>query len=318
MVRLPAEDEATRIAPKSTEAPSPDPSPTPSATAFEPSADWQAGWALGQVLGGTSVAATEGPTVLRPWTYPAVTAIPKRRAYEPERRGTKAVTVDEFAVEYTKKVQDPAFREWEQQRAWALGYGTLIDPTTKSFDVAKGQAFWGYLGSLVGQNPAVAEKMTPEQYADLAFYKAGGTDAYEEHRKAQEEIDQQEEERNPISTSTSTSTNYVRVTPEAAEAAVDQLARSLLGRMASDTELARYRKQINAFLKANPSVSKSTTVSNSDTQTSETTTTSHTGASASDAYNALQMRISRGSEGRAYEVGKMFEEALSKMASRER
>ena len=97
----------------------------------------------------------------------------------------------------------------------------------------------------------------------------------------------------------------------AAEGAVDQLARGLLGRMANDTELAKYRKQINAFLKSNPNV-RTEVQDATDPSNIKVTSSEKAGATPTDAASVLEMKLRRGSEGMAFNVGQMFEEALAR------
>lgn len=102
------------------------------------------------------------------------------------------------------------------------------------------------------------------------------------------------------------------INPLAANAATDQMAQALLGRMATKKEMARYRAVMNGILKSNPTVS---TVRRdaTDPYNVKVTTTTKDGASAADAQAAAQMRMQRSSEGMAFNAGKMFEQALRMM-----
>jgi len=219
-------------------------------------------------------------------------------------------SIEDFEGEYAEKVEDPAFQRWLSDRAWSMGWPTLIDSESGLFDYATGARFWSWLGNLVASNPTVAEGTTPEQYADARYAAAGGDQARDDAYAAATKV----EEQNPITTLTQRSSTTI---PGAvAEAGVDQLARALLGRMASDKELSRYRNTINKFLADNPSVSV-TTRDATDPDNVKMTTETQQGASASDAFNVLEQRLSRGSEGRAFSVGKMLETAFLMAGSQE-
>jgi hypothetical protein len=209
-----------------------------------------------------------------------------------------------FEGEYAKNIENPGFESWLVTRGWAFGRNLITKDGR--FNASAGREFWNWLGEVVSKNPETQKSVTPEQYADGRYQGLGGDAAFQQAGGAAAAA-----ATNPIHTSTSRSVSYNTMPGQAAEAAVDELARGLLGRMASNKELARYRKQINGFLKANPSISTSTSVSNSDTNTTTSSSTSKSGATPSDAVNILEMRMRRGSEGMAFNAGKMIEDALT-------
>lgn len=260
--------------------------------------------AIGQWASGQNQNANDPDVLRKPVRDPAYPRVAD--SWDPAPPVTKPYS--QYSAEFQEKLlEDPiGFQKWLSSRAAAFNVD-LIDKDG-NFDVKGGENFWSYIGGLVAMNPTLRSKMMPETYADQRYLQMGGDAAYEAYLQTKAVAKD-----NPIYTSTSSSTSYNLMPDQAAEAAVDQLASSLLGRMASEKEMNRYRKQINAFLKANPSKSSSTTVSNSDTNTSDTTSTSKSGASPSDALAILEQKIKRGSEGMAFNAGQLIESAMSTM-----
>lgn len=223
-----------------------------------------------------------------------------KTVYEP-------ATVDDYSGEYWTKVNDEKFQLWMRQRASIFGVD-LLDKDGK-FDLLKGAQVWAQFGTIVASNAQLRSTMTPEQWADMQYQKSGGDaafTAYQEALAAQGAA----AEVNPITTTTETA--YTTMNKGAAEAQVDQLARALLGHLATESQLARYRGVINSFLKANPTV-RTTTRDATDPDNVKITSKTKDGASAQDAVNMLEMKLRRGSEGMAFNAGKMIEDALAMM-----
>lgn len=250
------------------------------------------------------------PGTPEPWIrYETPTVNPSSpglNTYMVEGKG-KQKSVDDYAAEYWKRVQDdPAFEQWIIQRAWAFG-ADVIDKDGR-FNVNQGFTFWGWLGNAVSSNPMIRDTQTPEMYADSRYNTVGGDAKFQEYAKSTGiGVD---ENANPIKTTTSI--YRTKANPEVVNAGVDQLARSLLGRMASEKEMARYRKQINSFLASNPTVSTQT-IDSTDPNNVKMSTSTKEGASASEAMSVLEMRMRRGSEGMAFNAGKMIEDAMMRM-----
>lgn len=220
-----------------------------------------------------------------------------------------ASTLDLYTAEYQKRIlddKDGAFKDWLSKRSAVL-FGDDLRDKDGNFDFIKGADSWGKFGYYTASNPYLQESMTPEEYADKMYEQGGGDTAYDAFAESKAKANAAE---NPIRTVKTVSTSTMN--NSAAEAAVDDLARGLLGRMGGDKELARYRKQINAFLKANPTVT--TEVQDAtDPANVRVTNTRKEGASPTDAVNVLEMKMRRGSEGMAFNIGQMFDEALVKM-----
>lgn len=246
------------------------------------------------------------PWVLRIHKGPDATSPSVPEAGEP--REIKS-SLDRFTGEFQRRVmedKDGKFTNWLSSRS-ALLFGDDLRDKDGKFDFIKGADAWGKFGFYTAGNPYLQERLTPEEYADQMYEKAGGDSALEAFNKVKAEATAAE---NPIRTTKTVTTSTMN--NAAAEAAVDDLARGLLGRMGGDKELARYRQQINAFLKANPTIT--TEVADAtDPANVRVTNTRREGASSEDAVNVLEMKMRRGSEGMAFNVGQMFDEALVKM-----
>ena len=217
-----------------------------------------------------------------------------------------ASTLDLYAAEYQKRIlddKDGTFKDWLSKRAAVL-FGKDLYDEKGQFNMLEGGNVWAQFGAYTSANPYLQESLTPEQYADQMYEQNGGDTTYDAWTAEKEKAN------NPIRRRTETYTSTMN--PEAAEAAVDDLARALLGRMGSSKELERYRKQINAFLKSNPTVRTSIEDSTDPANVVASTVTKE-GASPQDALSVLEMKMRRGSEGMAFNVGQMFEEALTKM-----
>lgn len=109
-----------------------------------------------------------------------------------------------------------------------------------------------------------------------------------------------------------TNVNTVTMSREAAYAAADQIAQALLGRMASNKEMAIARKAMNRVLAKNPT---KTTTTRDATDPDNVHVSTHTseGASPSDAADFYRMQVQRSSEGMAFNAGKMIEQAMRMM-----
>jgi accessory colonization factor AcfC len=201
---------------------------------------------------------------------------------------------------------DPTFRDWLSRRSLIV-FGKDLYDEKGQFDTLAGEQAWTQFGVWTAANPDIQESVTPEKYADMLYNTYGGDAAYD---RLMEEKAKANEKENPITRRTTVSS--MTMNKQAAEAAVDDLARGLLGRMASGAELARYRKQINAFLKANPNV-RTEVQDATDPNNIKVTSNEKAGATPTDAANVLEMKLRRGSEGMAFNVGQMFEEALAGM-----
>lgn len=225
-------------------------------------------------------------------------------------------TEDAYAAEYWEYVaKDPVRRRWWAQRAITMGL-VEFDPEAKDLVAEKEFAggaiyrLWQATGETVRLNP-VLNQMTPEEYVDGYYNRLGGDEAFEAAKAATlKKIP------SPIQTTTQTSTNTFTMSRPEAEAAADQIAINLLGHMATSAQLRQARSVMNGILKANPTVSTTTTVSdqtdpNNPNITSSTSTKQ--GASPVDAANAYEMKIRRSSEGMAYGVGKLMEDAMMRL-----
>lgn len=231
-----------------------------------------------------------------------------RAGYQREDKTVyKPAALDDYSGEYWTKVNDDKFQLWMRQRASIFGVD-LLDKDGR-FDYLKGAQVWAQFGSIVASNAQLRSTMTPEQWADMQYQKVGGDNAFAAYQEALA-AESAAAQRNPITTTTETA--YTTMNKGAAEAQVDQLARALLGHLATEKQLAHYRGVINSFLRANPSV-RTTTTDATDPDNVKVTSKTKDGASAQDAVNMLEMKLRRGSEGMAFNAGKMIEDALAMM-----
>jgi hypothetical protein len=230
---------------------------------------------------------------------------------------TKDVPSTQYVQEFYDKWDDQNFQTWFMSRAIAAG-------------VKSDANYSDYLNVWIGMGEAVAKGHfagTPEQY--LEWIATGQQTSAEDIREAIENgtplIDPVTGEpilpgspgsgkANPITTHRSTSS--ATISREAAYAVADQLGQKLLGRMMTKAEMKRARGVMNGLLRANPTVTTSTTDA---TDPNNVVSTSHTqqGMSATEAADALEMKIQRSSEGTAYTVGNMFEDAMRLLAQKE-
>lgn len=283
---------------------------------------------LNQAGGDPSIAGFAAGNVLRrdnPFTYYNSTTgkfeenIPGEHSYYAFRpaetmAAVAGVSLDAYKGEYWTSVSNPdaakrtQFQTWLAKRA-AVVFGVDLIKDDGSFNLAAGQDVWNNFGNATASNQDLAKNITPEDFANMMYSQKGGDATYDKYiaTAAQEE---EAAKVNPITTFTQTS--YTTMNKGTAEAQVDQLARGLLGHLATDKQLARYRGIINSFLKANPSVS-TTTRDATDPNAVKSTTHTKEGASGADAVNMLEMKLRRGSEGMAYNAGSMIETALAKM-----
>ena len=214
--------------------------------------------------------------------------------------GGNQSTIDQYLGEYGEKISDPSFRDWITRRAAVLG--GISDPT-KIDPINMGLDWWQLAGTMVASNPQLQKSMTPEQWLDNQYRLMGGDQAY------QTLLDDAEAANNPISTNTQT-TNYT-INRVQAQAMIDSMSQSLLGRMASDSELKKARAAVQKLL--TPTVS-TTTTDNTDPSNSVTTQSVKSGIGPDEAKDLLAMRMRRGSEGMAFNVGSLFESAMKRMA----
>lgn len=216
-------------------------------------------------------------------------------------------SLDDYNAEFIAKAHDdPDFRKWVTQRAWA--WGTNVISQDGTFNQNAAFSWWVTLGERVAMNPSIRDSMTPEEYADGIYMRMGGDEAF-----AQSPAGIMFESGTtdpPITTSTSTET--AEYNPEEIEAGIDDLAKRLLGRMASDRELARYRQTIRNFIMNNPTI-RTVTTDRTDPLNVKETSEVQAGATAASALGVLGSQIERGSEGSAYRAGKMLEEAMMLM-----
>ena len=214
--------------------------------------------------------------------------------------GGSQSTIDQYLGEYGQKISDPSFRDWITRRAAVLG--GVSDPT-KIDPINMGLDWWQLAGTMVASNPQLQKSMTPEQWLDNQYRLMGGDQAY------QTLLDDAEAANNPISTNTQT-TNYT-INRVQAQAMIDSMSQSLLGRMASDSELKKARAAVQKLL--TPTVA-TTTTDNTDPSNSVTTQSVKSGIGPDEARDLLAMRMRRGSEGMAFNVGSLFESAMKRMA----
>lgn len=245
--------------------------------------------------------------------------VPGRTHAVVKKPGTTSVGLSAYQQEFFEKWDDPKFKAWFTSRAVASG---RVSPTGSIEDF---YFAWNKIGQDVASMPGWAG--TPEQYLEWA---ASGRKLSAE--QVQSAIDKGSalinpttgrpwgeqagaagtEPVNPIYTTTSTS--VASLNPLAANAAVSDLAKALLGRMPSKAELRRYRRAMNGILKSNPTVT-TTTEDRTDPNNVTVSTRTKGGASAQDAISAVQDRVEQSSEGRAFGVGKAFEDALRMMGN---
>lgn len=213
----------------------------------------------------------------------------------------KPMPLESYYGEYAEKIQDSAFRDWLQKRATVL---TGMDPEDPRF-LTTGYSLWKTAGDMVAANPKLAKSMKPEAWLDQQYKLAGGDALYD---SILAEATKVEEKPNPITTQTHTQT--YTITAAAAQAAIDDMSQALLGRMASGSELKRARAAMQKLL--TPTVTRTTTDA-TDPENVKMTSSTKAGVGPSEARSILQMRMQRGSEGMAFNAGKMFEAALAKM-----
>lgn len=286
----------------------------------------------GALAGGYNSASQESVVKRSGWINPSPRSAEEARAmysssgrsltpaalqYRQRKQKTSAMT--DYNAEFFDRWRDPNFQTWLGSRMAALG--------VKDRSAEGAYQFWVTVGEKVsspsgGRSPSGFDG-TPEQY--IEYMANGGRFVQLDEVEASiasgdmvldpitgEAVDPfaAEQAANPIQTQTSKS--FVTINPLAANAAVDDLSRALLGRMATEKEMARLRKAMNKYLAASPTITN-TTVDSTDPDNIQTSTTTKDGASASDAQAAVEMRMRRSSEGQAFNAGKMFEDAFRMM-----
>jgi hypothetical protein len=278
--------------------------------------------------GGSAAAADDDPLIPR-WVKPSNQRFtyydPRTATYSKGGRispgGLGSAPLSTYVQEFYDKWDDPNFQTWMMSRAIASGVNGKTATYGDYFDV------WRTVGEAVAKG---YWKGTPEQYlewlasgqqvspADVQKAIADGTPIFDKDGNpilpGVGGPGAPAEPVNPITNYRSTSS--ATINREAAYAAVDQLSQALLGRMATKAEMRKARGVMNRMLAANPTV---TTRTVDQTDPNNIVETSHTtdGMSAADAQNALQMKIQRSSEGTAYTVGSMFEDAMRLLAAGE-
>lgn len=266
--------------------------------------------ALTALASGSSVS---GPTIdilRKPGTTLPVSYDPHLGGlYGKQTVGEKRATPDQYAAEYwTKAMKDPKKRQWLADRGLVLWSGITADPNSP-YGVATAEFqtslynMWKWAGDQVQLDPSLKD-MTPEQLLDALYQQAGGDNALAVAKA----------EKNPITTTTARSVSSATMSQAEANAIADQVAMATLGRMASDAEMKRARKAMNALMKANPTVSTTTTVSDqTDPNNPQINSTTHTqeGVSAQTAQAAYEQKLRRSSEGMAFGVGKLMEQAMA-------
>jgi hypothetical protein len=260
------------------------------------------------------------------------TQIPRYGTYRPPSRnvGTNyvggfspvprphTVAASQYMQEFYEKWEDPNFQTWMMSRAIASGQVSGKDGTYQDY-----LNLWEAAGKAVASGNWAK---TPEQY--IEWIASGQSVTAREVAKAiasgEPILDAnglpilpgvgENAPVNPITTHRSTSS--ATINREAAYAAADQLSMQLLGRMATKAEMRKARGVMNKLLAANPTVS-TTTTDQTDPNNVVSTTDTTDGMSAEDAQAALAMKIRRSSEGTAYTVGTMFEDAMRILAGQE-
>lgn len=115
--------------------------------------------------------------------------------------------------------------------------------------------------------------------------------------------------------STSTNTSYDISDAKTAKAITNAVLSAALGREATEDDLATYKKALNAYEKANPSVS--TTVTTGDgSGNSSSTSTSKGGATGAGREQVLKDRAMESTEGQAYFTQNVFQAAMERLAQR--
>ena len=246
----------------------------------------------------------------------------ERSAPKPPVRTRNTAGLTDFSNEFYDRWDDGNFRAWFISRAVAAGM--VNDPTKATVG-----DYWD-AWSAIGKMAASARwSGTPEQYLE---FRASG------QRLSEKEVDQQvdagtvlidpntgqpigvieageEIPEQPITTATQTT--YASLNQLTARAAIDRMSQALLGRRASKAEIKRYRAAMEDLLKRNPQVSTRTTDATDPNNVKSTVTEDSAGMTQDDAVQNTQYEMQDSSEGRAYTVGSMFEDALAMMAQRE-
>jgi hypothetical protein len=279
-----------------------------------------------QILAGAVGDAKEELTVLRPGKGPARNSNPGpyglgRRLTPAEqanlRKPTKVTApLSSYNAEFFTRWSNPNFQTWITSRMAALG--------VKDRSVENARNFWVAYGEQTSKAPGF--KGTPEQYIE---YMANGG-RYVQSSQVEADmangamaIDpatglpvdgmsgvEGEPWVNPIQKQTTVSRTTINAAD--ANAAVDEFSRALLGRMATEKEMGRLRKVMGKYLSAHPDVrTEVRDATNPDDV--RTTVNTKAGASAADAQKVVEMQMRRGSEGMAFNAGKMFEDALRMM-----
>jgi hypothetical protein len=228
------------------------------------------------------------------------------------RQVQEKVSENDYEAEYwTNVVKNPVLRKWWAERAVAMGLAAY-DPTApdyvaeKEFSTTGGAIYqmWNLWGQNAMLNPTVNTR-TPEELLNAYYNSMGGSAAFEAAKAAAEAATP-----SPIQTTKQIST--YTMSKAQADAIADSIATQVLGHMASDEEMKKARSAMNGMLKANPTV---TTTTSDNTDVNNQVITQHTkaGVTPDTAAQAYEMKLQRSSEGMAFNVGKLMEDAMMKL-----
>jgi len=211
-------------------------------------------------------------------------------------------TPEEYSAEwYTKVLESDEQRAWWAKMAIGLGWAKY-DPNSP-FGISEAdfegqvRGMYEWAGEAVRMDPTL-NRLTPEEWLQGLYNSNGGDYRYAQAKNADV----------PVTTNTQVSTTTIDKAQ--ADAYADQVAMSVLGRMATDAELKKARSAMNKMLAANPTVTTQT-IDRTDPANVKTTSHTQAGTSAEDAAAAYQMKMRRSSEGTAFTVGKGIEGALA-------
>lgn len=261
-------------------------------------------------------------TVREPVRLPNGAPTPTLRS----RQVTRGVSVEDYMQEFYDKWDNPSFQTWFMSRTLAAGitngkstYEDYLSAWEKIGKTAASGYFkgtpeqyleWAATGQQVSADEIrkEIETGTPvyDPVTDAAILPAYGTT--DESGQSGDTV------ANPITTYKQTSS--ATINKDAAYAAADQIGQQLLGRMLTKAEMRKAYRVMNGMLAENPTV---TTTTRDATDPNNVVESSHTkqGMSASEAEAALRQQMQRSSEGTAYTVGNMFEDAMKYLASKE-
>lgn len=279
-------------------------------TSMSPSEAYAAGVGQAAIMGfgNLPTAQSNGMLIRRPGTTKAPTISVSSvdmaaLGAVPYTTSQKRATEEEYYAEYVEKMlNDDAQRSWWARMAIGLGF-VNYDPNSPfgvtEDDFIRGgvRQLWEEAGNAVRMTPTL-NRLTPEEWVQGLYNANAGQQRYDAAKAAA----------SPIVTNTQVSTTTIDKAQ--ADAYADQVAMSVLGRMATDAELKKARAAMNKMLAANPTVTTQT-IDRTDPANVKTTSHTQAGTSASDAAAAYEMKMRRSSEGTAFTVGKGIEGALA-------